>query len=366
MEAVSGSDRGEESAAARGGAIGVVVLGAGRSGTSAITRAFLKAGFFAGEEGELLGANPSNPVGHYEPLSVLRTNERLLERLGSVAPPRDAQRAVRGEVEPELRTLLDDLIEKAGGAPVAVKEPRINRLLTLWGPVLDGTLHPVLAVRDPLEVARSMKHRYDTPIGHALALWETQMAHSLEWLNGRTVTIVPFVRLIGDPQLAAQIVHDAVPHLSPDYAKALRPDEASSALQPQLRTQNADDGMHTEYLTQQQAELWRYLEELPADNSTLSVPDRLREPSAGASAAVLAEDERMKLLGKHNALSSAYTESLARQTELEERFSAAHAAGLHAAQREERSLRELERVKASGSWRLTAPLRRLARLRRRR
>lgn len=364
MEAVSGSDRGDRNAVAQGEAAGVVILGAGRSGTSALTRAFVSAGFFAGSEDELLGANPSNPVGHYELLSVLRTNEQLLERLGSRAPLRDAQQAIRTEIEPELRSLLDELIEKAGGAPVVLKEPRINRLLPLWGPVIDGTLHPVMAVRDPLEVARSITHHYGTPVGHAMALWEAQITFALEWLNGRAVTIAPFRQLMADPRLAARIVRDAMPHLNPSHADRVGSEDASTALQPDLRTQSAADNAHDEHLTRRQAELWRYLESLPVGDAVISAPVSFREPSAGASAGVLAEDERMQLIGARDAISSAYTDSLARQTELEERFSESHRAALRAAQGEERSLRELERVKASISWRITAPVRRLSRLRR--
>lgn len=343
---------------------GVIVLRAGRSGTSAITRAFVAAGFFAGREDELLGAAPSNPLGHYEPLPVLRTNEQLLEQLGSGAPARGEQLALRGEVEPRLRAVLESLVAASDGAPLAIKEPRINRLLPLWGPVIEGVLHPVLAVRDPLEVAQSMAHRYGTPMGHALALWEVQTTFALEWLSGRTVTVVPYAQLMGDPRLASRLVREAAPHLSPDRAERARPEAAHAALQPELRTQNADEGAHAEHLTQRQAELWRYLGELPAGDVELSVPPPLYKPSAGATAAVLAEDERVNLLGKHDALSTAYTEALARNTELEERFSDAHHAGLRAAEGEERGLRELESIKASLSWRLTAPLRRLTRLRR--
>lgn len=364
MEALTGDNR-DSGDAMRGGATGVVVLGAGRSGTSAVTRAFLAAGFFAGREDELLGAAPSNPVGHYEPLPVLETNERLLERLGSGAPTRKEQLALQAEVEPRLKEVLESLAARGGGAPLAIKEPRINRLLPLWGPVMDGILHPVLAVRDPLEVAQSASYRYEIPVDHALALWEVQTALALDWLDGRTVTIAPHAQLMDSPELASEIVRNATAHLGPNHAEGVRPGEAASALQPDLRTQSSDESAHAEHLTQRQAELWRYLGGLPIGDSALDVPDQLREPSAGALAAVGAEDERVKLIGSHEALSTAYNEALARAVEFERRFAESHEAGLRAARGEERSLRELERVKNSISWRLTAPLRRLARIRRR-
>ena len=63
-----------------------------------------------------------------------------------------------------MRTLLDTLLADAGGRPIVLKEPRINGLLTLWGNVIDGTLNPVLALRDPIEVARSLATRDGTSI----------------------------------------------------------------------------------------------------------------------------------------------------------------------------------------------------------
>lgn len=352
MEAVTGANRGSgDPAAPPQGARGVVVLGAGRSGTSAITRAFVAAGFFAGREEELLGAAPSNPVGHYEPLPVLRMNERLLERLDCGAPTREQQLALRDELVPQLRKILDSLAEKADGVPLAVKEPRINPLLPLWGPVIDGVLHPVLAVRDPLEVARSVARRDETPVGHALAVWEVQTAMALGWLDARTTTVAHYSQLVTDPDAATELVRAAATHLGSSRVEKIEAARAASALQPDLRNQSADERAHAEYLTLRQAELWRYLADLPAGDSELRVPAHLREPSAAAVAATQAEDGRVRLVLGHDALSTAYNEATARTAELEQ--SLGHCQ------------RELENVRRALSWRLTAPLRRLARLLRR-
>lgn len=361
MEALTGEDRGDAKIARRG-ATGVVVLGAGRSGTSAITRAFVTAGFFAGRDEDLLGAARSNPVGHYEPLPVLETNERLLERLGGGAPTREEQLALRAKVEPQLREILESLAMHAGGAPLAIKEPRINRLLPLWGPVMDGVLHPVLAVRDPLEVARSVARRDETPVGHALAAWEIQTTLALTWLAGREATVAHYGQLTNRTETAAEIVRAATAHLVPVQAKEIDPGRASSALRPDLRTHRIDAGSHATYLTQRQAELWQYLSELPSGNSLLSPPGELRAPSEAALEAATAEDRRVKLIGDCHALSTEYTKAIAQIGEFEKSLAEAHRAGRRAAEGEQRGLRELERVQHSPSWRITAPLRWLARI----
>lgn len=343
-----------------------MVLGAGRSGTSAIARAFVAAGFFAGRDEELLGPAPSNPVGHYELLSVLEANEGLLERFGCSwwgdAPAPDEQLPLRTELGPQLRSILESLIEKAEGAPVAVKEPRINSLLPLWQPVIEGVLHPVLTVRDPLEIALSHEHRDGTSIGHALASWEAQTTLVLNWLDGRTATVAPYAGVIAQPELAGEIVRDAASHLDPGRAKRVRPAETAAALRPDLRRQSAGELAHADHLTGRQAGLWQYLATLPAGDAQLRVPEQIRQPSAGAQAAMRKESERVKLAEDHSALFAEYTKAMARLTELEERFSEAHRAGLKAAQGEERRARELESIEGSFSWRITAPLRRAARM----
>jgi hypothetical protein len=61
---------------------GVVVLGMGRSGTSAVTRTFVSAAFFAGRDEDLMEATDANPTGHWENLYIRRVNEMVLDRLG--------------------------------------------------------------------------------------------------------------------------------------------------------------------------------------------------------------------------------------------------------------------------------------------
>lgn len=349
---------------------GVIVLGAGRSGTSAITRAFVTAGFFAGREENLLGPVPSNPRGYYEPLSVLEVNEELLERCGCTwwgdAPPPEDQRPLLAETEPRLRSILDSLIEQAGEAPVAVKEPRINGLLPLWRPVIDGVLHPVLTVRDPLEIALSHESRDGTSLDHALASWEVQITMVLGWLDGRTVTVAPYDPLLAEPKLAEEVVRDATFHIDRARAKAVKPAKAGAALESGLRRHHSGELSHAEYLTGRRAEIWEYVQGLPVGNARLQVPVNLREPSAGARAATRRESERVKLSRDNTALHAAYEEVVERVEDSEARLTAAYQATAEAAKREERLARELRIIKASASWRLTAPFRRAARILRRR
>jgi hypothetical protein len=351
----SSTDKGRESAEAPGkGAAGVVVLGPGRSGTSAIARAFVAAGFFAGEEEDLHGPARTNPLGHFESLAVMEVNEDLLARFDcswwADAPSADEQLPHREEAAPRLQSVVDSLISSAGGAPVVLKEPRINGLLPLWWPVIDGVLHPVIAIRDPLEVALSHGEMEGTSTVHALAAWEAQMTTVLEQLEGEEATVSPFAQLISRDGTASEIVEAATSRLDSRRAAVVRPGDAGSALRPDLRTQDAARLDHADYLTRRQMLLWDHLRSLPVGRTRLTLPPELRTPSAAARETMRRESERVRLVEAHARMVDALAQADARAVELERRLQGEVASAA-------RHARELADVRESASWKVTAPLR---------
>ncbi|HEX7058263.1 MAG TPA: hypothetical protein VF176_00220 [Solirubrobacterales bacterium] len=369
MTAFTDKDRKDAEATGHREAMGVIVLGAGRSGTSAITRSFLKSGFFAGRDEDLYPANRGNPLGHFEPLSVLEVNEELLEKFGCTwwadFPPSEEQLSQQADVAPRLKSILDDLIASADGAPIVVKEPRINGLLPLWGPVIGGVLHPVLAIRDPVEVALSHAHRDETPISHALAAWEAQMALVLHWLDGQTVTIAPYAQLIARPELAKEIVGNAAKHLDPGRAGRIRPANAGSALEPALHQQRAVDVDYAEYLTGRQAVLWDYLSSLSVGDVQLKAPEQLGD-SRAAHTSMRRESEWIQLHQAYASLTEEHSKAQERAmglgrdlADVGRRLAEMGELARQEAAKADRFARELEGVRASASWRITAPLRRL-------
>jgi hypothetical protein len=188
----------------------VVVVGVGRSGTSAITRGVQALGVELGDR--LRPPGGKNPTGFFEDQDLLAINKRL-KRLLRIRG--DSVRLIEdGEWQaPAVRALQQEAIEtvrrRFGAYPLwGYKYARTLRLLPFWRPVfaaLDLDARYVVALRNPLSVARS-RAKLDPQRG-------TQEQSDLEWL----VNVVPYFRdLRGRPFVVADydlVLADPEPQL---------------------------------------------------------------------------------------------------------------------------------------------------------
>lgn len=154
----------------------VMVLGMHRSGTSALTRVFNLLGCDLPQT--LIGANRTNEPGHWEAAPVARLNDQILESAGStwddwaeVNP--DWFASPRSE---EFREkAVEVLAAEFGPSRIFVlKDPRICRLAPFWLDVLGHAgIQPiiVLPLRNPRDVAMSLKARNDFEPGFSNLLW---------------------------------------------------------------------------------------------------------------------------------------------------------------------------------------------------
>ena len=295
--------------------LGIVVLGTGRSGTSAIARVLACCGFYAGRESDLLAANAFNPHGYFEQSRIVDLNEEVLAELGASwyePPPHEAQLRLPPEVADRMRAALDGLLAESGSRPLVLKDPRIGVMLELWGPVLCGRVHPVLAVRDPLDVALSLRRRDGTPIPFGLAIWELHTTGLLSALHQRRVTVAPYARLFESPHAASEMVADAAAELLPDRAAQVHPGQAGRGLQASERRSQAAPGTHRATLTIHQLELWEWLHALDIGTQRLDVPGGLLDDGDSARAAVAAERARREA-DQQLRLHQAWLEAAARE-----------------------------------------------------
>lgn len=181
-------------------ATGVVVVGMHRSGTSATTRAINLLGVPLCERTDLWLASRGNPTGYWESASLAQFNERLLRRAGSAwwCPP------VLGELEHlvesvSLRTAADLFMRLHPMEQWVWKDPRTCMTLPFWREALDARLACVLVLRNPLEIAESLRARDGIGMRWGLALWERYSRHALQALDGQDVIVTEYAELIDDP-----------------------------------------------------------------------------------------------------------------------------------------------------------------------
>jgi hypothetical protein len=154
----------------------VLVLGMHRSGTSALARIVSLLG--AGAPANLLPPNDANPAGFWESRLVYELSEELLKAAGSSW---DDWRPIepdwlRGTEAAQFRARMNGVVqsEYAGSSLLAIKDPRICRLMTFWLELLrDMEIAPsaLVVFRNPVEVAASLKQRDGFPAGKAMLLW---------------------------------------------------------------------------------------------------------------------------------------------------------------------------------------------------
>jgi hypothetical protein len=147
-----------------------------RSGTSALTGVLQRLGVRVPKT--LIPANEHNPAGFGESLALADFHDRLLDCAGSrwdtwvrLGPDWfDSPNA--SQLVDECRSLLT---QEFGDAPLfVVKDPRLCRLVPFWVRVLQAeNIAPaaVIPIRSPFEVARSLAARNDLSREQSLLMW---------------------------------------------------------------------------------------------------------------------------------------------------------------------------------------------------
>lgn len=160
----------------------ILILGMHRSGTSALGGVVDALGATAPKT--LHRAQPHNPRGFYESVPLLEANDALLASAGSrwddwrALNPQWARSAI---AKAHRQTIKETLQDEFGDAPFFfIKDPRICRLVPFYLSVLremGASAVALLPVRNPLEVAHSLRRRDGFPLAKSLLLW---LRHVLE------------------------------------------------------------------------------------------------------------------------------------------------------------------------------------------
>lgn len=186
----------------------VVVLGPGRSGTSALTRAVAALGVDLGSN--LKQGTSKNARGFFEDLDILELNYELHEAFGlrrngssvRLVTPDDWKRIDTTPYRDRLAAIVDERFResqcwgfKCGG---------VIRMLPFWEETLESlgqSVYYVFAVRNPLDVAGSRrKLDYLRGIREKCDLeWLTQVVPYFRSVLGKPSAVVDYDRILEDP-----------------------------------------------------------------------------------------------------------------------------------------------------------------------
>ncbi|HET7093969.1 MAG TPA: sulfotransferase, partial [Thermomicrobiales bacterium] len=158
----------------------VCIAGMHRSGTSMVTEMLHQAGLALGPADRLMPATEDNPEGFWEHLGFVEINEALLTAAGGAwdfPPPPDFDWS-SPKLAP-LRTRAEALVAEFDGAAAwGWKDPRNCLTLPFWQR-LAPALTVVFVVRNPLEVAFSLKRRNHFSFPLNIALWDAYAQRAL-------------------------------------------------------------------------------------------------------------------------------------------------------------------------------------------
>ena len=183
----------------------IVVLGMHRSGTSAITRGLEVLGVELGDNLMSPMAN-NNSKGFFEDLDVVDLNISLLNHLGLdwhyASPVTDSQ--VDDLIASGYLLRAADLMRRkiAFKRPYGIKDPRLAKLIPFWKKVFkhcELDVGYVIAVRNPISVAKSLKKRDGFAFEKSYLFWLDHVLSALIHTEGVDRIVVDFDLVMDHP-----------------------------------------------------------------------------------------------------------------------------------------------------------------------
>jgi O-antigen biosynthesis protein len=166
-----------------------------------LTRLLHACGLYLGPKNELMPAQADNPDGFWEHLGFVAVNDELLNALGGAwdLPPKVDEDFSDPGLDP-LRMKARLLIERFDSAKLwGWKDPRNSLALPFWQGLLPE-LKTLIIVRNPLEVAHSMRERNGTSYSLGLRLWEIYNRRLIEAASERDRLVTHYDLFFENPE----------------------------------------------------------------------------------------------------------------------------------------------------------------------
>ena len=182
----------------------VVVLGMHRSGTSVVSRCINMLGFDLGEN--LMAPRKDNPKGFWENKEIVRYNEELMagSRVRWDSLELDLSLILKKGLTKKSQTAaLRVLKREFSSSRIVIKDPRISRLYPVWQKALwdaNFSIVPVIVLRDPGSVARSLAKRDLMPLYRGLLLWLIYTLEAVQYAK-RSPIFINYDKVVRDPKV---------------------------------------------------------------------------------------------------------------------------------------------------------------------
>jgi|SRR5215211_5028342 len=220
----------------------VCVTGMHRSGTSFAAHVLQLLGISLGVDAGLMAPGPDNPAGYFENRDIKEVNDEVLAHLGGSwdQPPVLAEGWEHdAELDP-LRIRASDVLAETFGharardAIIGWKDPRVSLLLPFWRTVTPVAT-TIVMIRDPAEVAASLRVRNHIESPQAAVLWLRYLyaatandpGHLLvrndDFYSDLAGTLAAIARHLGLPQPHRDATAEAREHLDPSLRHHVAP-----------------------------------------------------------------------------------------------------------------------------------------------
>ncbi len=219
----------------------VCILGMHRSGTSTITRAVNLLGAYLGEDSDLMPPAQDNPEGYWERQDIADLDDMILhhfKRSWDTGLPLPEGWHLLEEARP-YRDKITALIKThfSGRELWAWKDPRTSVVFELWRDVIKGLgidLVCLFAVRNPLDVARSLEKRDGFSRDRGFGIWFNYNLAALKASADLPRVFVSYDRFLDDWEAELKRCADVLGLGWPADASFLR-DKMKEFIRPNLR-----------------------------------------------------------------------------------------------------------------------------------
>ncbi|MBY0377020.1 MAG: hypothetical protein K2Q33_00465 [Gammaproteobacteria bacterium] len=187
-----------------------LVLGSGRSGTSAVAKGLQALGCYLGDN--LTPAGPMNPKGFFEDHAIVyEISEKIIARLGHTwnsLNPFDLSSIVLSDLQEAAEAILIEKFKLSSWC--GFKDPRTSRLLAFWQPLFQKMAlreSYVLALRNPLSSIASFEKYDGIDRSKGFWVWLNYIISAISSILDKTTVVVNYEELLINPKKQLERMH---------------------------------------------------------------------------------------------------------------------------------------------------------------